>query len=100
MKINHEKNRKHFNNSKFVYTGAKRHKTWKLSLREKKSQKERTSKYDYVLISASTVLNMKIWLVEGLETAAIWFLPSCALKYLAPTGQSPQFTHFTSIFPL
>lgn len=50
---------------------------------------DKNPKYDYVLISASTMLNMKIWLVEGLETAAIWFLPSCALKYLDPTGQSP-----------
>lgn len=32
---------------------------------------------------------MKIWLIEGLETAAVWFLPSCALKYLDPIGQSP-----------
>lgn len=35
------------------------------------------------------MLNMKIWLVEGLETAAVWFSPSCALKYLDPIGQSP-----------
>lgn len=44
----------------------------------------------YVLIFASTMLNMKFWLVEGLERAAIWFLPSCALKYSDPTGQSPR----------
>lgn len=58
----------------------------------KSQQKTKTPKHDYVLISASTMLNMKIWLVEGLETAAMWFLPSCARKYLAPTGQGP-FSH-------
>lgn len=47
------------------------------------------------VISASTMLNMKIQLVEGLETAAIWFfLTSCALKYLDTIGQKPLFTRF------
>lgn len=36
IKVNHEKNIKHFNNSKFVYITASRHKVGKLS--EKKPQ--------------------------------------------------------------
>lgn len=39
IKVNHEKNIKHFNNSKSVYITAKRHKVRKLSLREKSMTK-------------------------------------------------------------
>lgn len=79
---------KHFNKSKFVYVTTKRQKIGKLS--EKKQDK--TRKYDYVLsyfCLYNAVHDNLVGGGEGLETAAIWFLPSCARKYLDPTGQSP-----------
>lgn len=78
--------KKIFNNSKFVYITTKRHKVGKLSLREK-SMKDKNTKCYFCLYNAEHV-NL-VGGGEGLETAAIWFLPSCALKYLNPTGRNP-----------
>lgn len=73
-------------------------KAGKLSLRkENQRKKSNPNKLQlYVLISASTKVNMKVWLMEGLETAAVWFSPSCTLKYLAPMGRGPCSHSFTT----
>lgn len=42
------------------------------------------------------MVNMRSQLVEGLETAAIWCLPSCTRKYLDPKVQHPNSHSFTT----